>query len=50
MAENAYDFVLKRYAMRRVARAFEEICKQVVERASRDQDPSQPAACLALAD
>lgn len=28
MAENAYDFVLKRYSTRRVARTFEDICKR----------------------
>ncbi len=30
MAENAYDFILKRYSTRRVARAFEDICKRTV--------------------
>lgn len=41
MAENAYDFILKRYSTRRVARAFEDICKGTVgaNRASEQPEP-----------
>jgi len=48
MAENAYDFILKRYSIRRVASIFEDICKRAVAAPIADGD-GQPAAPLALA-
>jgi len=45
MAENAYDFILKRYSTRRVARIFEDICK----RAALTGGGMQPAEPVALA-
>ncbi|MGH7000268.1 MAG: glycosyltransferase, partial [Stellaceae bacterium] len=43
MAENAYDFILKRYSIRRVARTFEDICKRAVG-ANGANEPSEPVA------
>ena len=48
MAENAYDFILKRYSTRRVADIFEDICKRAIGAPIADGD-RQPAAPLALA-
>jgi glycosyltransferase involved in cell wall biosynthesis len=48
MAENAYDFILKRYSIRRVASIFEEICKRAVAAPHAGAD-GQPAVPLALA-
>ncbi|MGH7012728.1 MAG: glycosyltransferase [Stellaceae bacterium] len=45
MAENAYDFILKRYSTRRVARTFEEICKRAADTAG----DGQATGSLALA-
>ncbi|MDE2166682.1 MAG: glycosyltransferase [Alphaproteobacteria bacterium] len=47
MAENAYDFILKRYSTRRVAAAFEDICRRVAENAAGAAEPA--ATPLALA-
>lgn len=43
MAENAYDFILKRYSTRRVARTFEDICKRTVG-ANGAVEPPEPVA------
>ncbi|HYL33096.1 MAG TPA: glycosyltransferase [Stellaceae bacterium] len=43
MAENAYDFILKRYSTRRVARIFEEICKRTAVLGCRSRPP-EPVA------
>ncbi|MGB8182474.1 MAG: glycosyltransferase [Stellaceae bacterium] len=43
MAENAYDFILKRYSNRRVARIFEEICRRAAVSDSRNRPP-EPVA------
>ena len=43
MAENAYNFILKRYSTRRVARVFEDICKRTVG-ANGAIEPPEPVA------
>jgi len=43
MAENAYDFILKRYSTRRVARTFEEICKRAIGPSGRNRS-AEPMA------
>lgn len=43
MAENAYDFILKRYSTRRVARTFEDICKRTYAAAG-TTEPREPVA------
>ena len=47
MAEEAYDFILKRFSTRRVARIFEEICCRAM--GNRGRQPAPNAAALALA-
>lgn len=43
MAENAYDFILKRYSTRRVAGIFEDICRRVADLG----EPAVPPLALA---